>query len=109
MHVRVNWRLCGRSDRGLLASWLKTIAELKSSNLQGVEPFGFTDGISQPTLNWQQNRTAAISNRLHQQFLSRRIFSSVTKRISAATPTGRCSCKYKQCESAGSARRSRHA
>lgn len=37
----------------------ETIAELKSSNLQGVEPFGFADGISQPTLDWQQNRTAA--------------------------------------------------
>ena len=32
---------------------------MKSSNLQGVEPFGFADGISQPTLDWQQNRTAA--------------------------------------------------
>ena len=35
------------------------MAELPTSDLQGVEPFGFADGISQPTLDWQQNRTAA--------------------------------------------------
>jgi deferrochelatase/peroxidase EfeB len=34
------------------------LAELPTSNLQGVEPFGFADGISQPTLDWQQLRTA---------------------------------------------------
>lgn len=34
------------------------LAELPTSDLEGVEPFGFADGISQPTLDWQQVRTA---------------------------------------------------
>jgi hypothetical protein len=29
---------------------------LPTSNLYGVEPFGFTDGISQPELDWNQRR-----------------------------------------------------
>jgi deferrochelatase/peroxidase EfeB len=29
---------------------------LPTSNLFGVEPFGFTDGISQPTVDWNQER-----------------------------------------------------
>ena len=32
------------------------IACLDTSNLNGVEQFGFTDGISQPTIDWQQQR-----------------------------------------------------
>jgi deferrochelatase/peroxidase EfeB len=51
-----------------LASWTQTIRGthwdnafellecLPTSNLFGVEPFGFTDGISQPTLDWQRRR-----------------------------------------------------
>ena len=30
---------------------------LPTSNLFGVEPFGFTDGISQPTLDWERQRS----------------------------------------------------
>jgi deferrochelatase/peroxidase EfeB len=30
---------------------------LLTSNLQNVEPFGFADGISQPTLDWDRQRT----------------------------------------------------
>jgi len=30
---------------------------LPTSNLQGAEPFGFKDGISQPTLDWKRKRT----------------------------------------------------
>ena len=56
--------------KGQLASFANTIkdsawqaafeliAELPTSDLQGVEPFGFTDGVSQPTLDWQQIRSA---------------------------------------------------
>ena len=33
-----------------------TIATLDTSNLGGVEQFGFTDGISQPDIDWQQQR-----------------------------------------------------
>jgi len=29
---------------------------LPTSNLFGVEPFGFTDGVSQPTLDWERER-----------------------------------------------------
>ena len=44
------------------AAWhnaFELIAELPTSDLQGVEPFGFIDGVSQPTLDWAQTRTAA--------------------------------------------------
>ena len=34
----------------------ETIATLDTSNLGGVEQFGFTDGISQPDIDWQQQR-----------------------------------------------------
>ena len=43
-------------------SWdaaFESIAALPTSDLQGVEPFGFTDGISQPTLDWQRGRGTA--------------------------------------------------
>jgi deferrochelatase/peroxidase EfeB len=30
---------------------------LPTSNLYGVEPFGFTDGVSQPTPDWERRRT----------------------------------------------------
>ena len=57
---------------GLLDTWTKAIQgpawdaafevldSLATSNLQGVEPFGFNDGISQPTLDWDRSRTPAI-------------------------------------------------
>ena len=38
------------------SSWdsaFETITSLPTSDLQGVEPFGFTDGISQPTPDWK--------------------------------------------------------
>ena len=41
------------------ASAFETIAALPTSDLQGVEPFGFTDGISQPSLDWQRTRSTA--------------------------------------------------
>jgi Dyp-type peroxidase family len=59
------------APKGQLASFAETIKgpswqvafdvldALPTSDLQGVEPFGFTDGISQPTLDWRQLRTAA--------------------------------------------------
>ncbi|HYK37403.1 hypothetical protein [Alloacidobacterium sp.] len=52
----------------LLDSWSQTVRGpdwndafevldcLPTSNLFGVEPFGFTDGVSQPTIDWQQKR-----------------------------------------------------
>jgi deferrochelatase/peroxidase EfeB len=41
-------------------SWnsaFELLACLPTSDLQGVEPFGFADGISQPVLDWQRSRT----------------------------------------------------
>src|SRR5262249_51907499 len=34
---------------------------LPTSNLDGVEPFGFIDGISQPALDWEQTRKVPIN------------------------------------------------
>ena len=33
---------------------------LKTADLDGVEPFGFTDGISQPQIDWQRQRDLAL-------------------------------------------------
>jgi deferrochelatase/peroxidase EfeB len=38
-------------------SGLETIAILPTSDMGGVEPFGFLDGVSQPTLDWDGART----------------------------------------------------
>lgn len=41
------------------ATWDAAFGEphwLKTENLDGVEPFGFADGISQPQLDWEQQR-----------------------------------------------------
>lgn len=35
----------------------RLIQSLSTSDLGGVEPFGFTDGISQPTIDWERHRT----------------------------------------------------
>jgi deferrochelatase/peroxidase EfeB len=60
---------------GRLAEWqrtvetqcdagFETIACLPTSDLQGVEPFGFVDGISQPQLDWARRRPALDQVRL---------------------------------------------
>jgi deferrochelatase/peroxidase EfeB len=41
------------------SSWAEGFGEphwLETENLDGVEPFGFTDGISQPQIDWQRRR-----------------------------------------------------
>jgi deferrochelatase/peroxidase EfeB len=37
------------------------LCDLRTSNLGGVEPFGFADGISQPVLDWPQERKVSAS------------------------------------------------
>ncbi len=56
---------------GLLKTWTSTIQNaawngafevldcLSTSDLDGIEPFGFVDGISQPAVDWKRQRTAA--------------------------------------------------
>jgi deferrochelatase/peroxidase EfeB len=58
---------------GLLDEWIQTIQSaewhdafevldcLPTSNLFGIEPFGFNDGISQPTPDWDRSRTPATN------------------------------------------------
>lgn len=55
---------------GKLAGWMNTLLtplweeafsilkELTTSDLDGVEPFGFRDGLSQPELDWKRERVA---------------------------------------------------
>jgi deferrochelatase/peroxidase EfeB len=39
------------------------LAGLATSDLDGIEPFGFTDGISQPLLDWERGRPAHDAER----------------------------------------------
>jgi deferrochelatase/peroxidase EfeB len=66
---------------GYLEDWQRTVeaqctagfdilARLPSSDMQGVEPFGFTDGISQPTLDWERQRPAHDAEQLSYSNLS---------------------------------------
>ena len=49
---------------------LLTLQWLDTSDLDGVEPFGFADGISQPQIDWSQEREMlAPSGRLQQRRL----------------------------------------
>ena len=37
-----------------------TVTCLPTSNLDGIEPFGFDDGISQPVLDWERKKSARV-------------------------------------------------
>jgi deferrochelatase/peroxidase EfeB len=60
---------------GRLADWQReieaqcdagfdVIARLPTTDMHGNEPFGFTDGLSQPQLDWQRERAASDADRL---------------------------------------------
>jgi deferrochelatase/peroxidase EfeB len=60
---------------GMLEAWQSSVLEqcepgfevqasLGTSDLDGVEPFGFVDGISQPRLDWERRRSAGGEARL---------------------------------------------
>ena len=60
---------------GLLAGWRRGIesqyaagfeelASLTASDMQGVEPFGFVDGLSQPEIDWGRSRPVEDRDRL---------------------------------------------
>ncbi|HTT12945.1 MAG TPA: hypothetical protein VMG60_18890 [Burkholderiaceae bacterium] len=46
------------------AAGFDCIGVLSTSDVQGVEPFGFVDGISQPQLDWQRERAVRDQDRL---------------------------------------------
>jgi deferrochelatase/peroxidase EfeB len=48
----------------------ETMQCLDTANLDGVEPFGFVDGISQPALDWARTRNGVAGNQLRYTNLS---------------------------------------
>lgn len=52
------------------AAGFARIQRLLTSDLQGVEPFGFVDGISQPQLDWERKRPARDQDQLEFRNLS---------------------------------------
>jgi hypothetical protein len=68
------------------------MACLATSDLDGIEPFGFTDGISQPLLDWERKRAARDAERTSTRTCAVSVKScSAIRTNTAATPTGRCS------------------
>jgi Dyp-type peroxidase family len=49
---------------GFAASGLRQTWSLLCSFMDGKEPFGFTDGISQPNIDWQRQRDASSADQL---------------------------------------------
>ena len=57
----------GDCRRGLEAQWtaaFELMRWLPTSDMGGVEPFGFTDGISQPAIDWSREIAAEDKDRL---------------------------------------------
>jgi deferrochelatase/peroxidase EfeB len=46
-------------EAGLTSSGFKLLQCLPTTDMGGVEPFGFVDGVSQPTLDWERRRDVA--------------------------------------------------
>jgi deferrochelatase/peroxidase EfeB len=56
--------------RPALAAGFEQIDRLGTSDMDGIEPFGFADGVSQPTLDWKRWREARDEERLEYTNLS---------------------------------------
>ena len=67
---RISSLWCMRATKCWKVSWadiqgphwdaaFNVIDALPTSNLDGVEPFGFTDGISQPMVDWERRTQGA--------------------------------------------------
>ena len=60
----------------------ETVSRLDTADLDGVEPFGFADGISQPEIDWNDSAHAPGSRqRLQQLHRARRVPPRLSKRI----------------------------
>jgi deferrochelatase/peroxidase EfeB len=53
-----------RTTEAELAAGFEITNRLDTSNMGGVEPFGFVDGISQPELDWERRRAVQDSTEL---------------------------------------------
>ena len=77
------------------AAWKQAFEPLRwlgTADLDGVEPFGFADGISQPQIDWDAAaQPAPGAGRLQQCRRARRIPARLSQRVRASTPTGRWS------------------
>ena len=71
---------------------------LTTTDMDGVEPFGFADGISQPSLDWQRERPARDEERADytQPVAASANSCSAIRTNTAATPTGRCSTRARR-------------
>ena len=70
------------AEPGRLADWQRTIQGgrwasafreiecLTTSNLDGIEPFGFKDGISQPVLDWNRERQVECDQLVYSNLLA---------------------------------------
>ena len=54
----------GRSTGAGFGAAFEVVRRLSTSDLDGVEPFGFADGISQPVVDWEEQRSPALGHQL---------------------------------------------
>ena len=64
-----------------LGAGLSKIDILETSDMKGLEPFGFVDGGSQPSFDWDRPRTPGTEGRpgLHQSAGARRASARIQK------------------------------
>ena len=89
-------RLAGfeQRDRGAVRAPASSGSRcLATSDLDGIEPFGFVDGISQPRVDWERDAAGAATRnvRTTRTCAAWANTCSAIRTNTAATPTGRCS------------------